>query len=345
MHRGFLAILALVFGLSGLVPVVESPTAQAAPVVVFDGSPGTSAPPATLGPYLITPFGDDTRSDFSNVNGVAVANGAPPGGAINFNVPLSKRSIPASWLTWSHGYAGDVYTLETGTTVTIVMPADTRAFRFYAQPDDFDTYVITATAHDGTTSGPIPVAGFEGAHYFGFYATDATLATVKVELTNPAANGFAIGELGIGLGNVRRDSSVVKSVAPTGGVAPGDVVTFTVNIQVGSVKNNAVLQDIFTGGGMAPDTSYVAGSATCTPAPCAAAPQAVLASNQLNRVVYHFQLGNLAPGNYTLTYQWRIAPQERIGCYAQVNNGVNLNVAGTSDHLNTSSVGVAVRCR
>lgn len=41
------------------VSLAAAPAAQAS--IVFDGSPGTGAPPATLGPYTMTPFAADPR--------------------------------------------------------------------------------------------------------------------------------------------------------------------------------------------------------------------------------------------------------------------------------------------
>jgi hypothetical protein len=55
--------------------------------------------------------------------------------------------------------------------------------------------LITATAQDGTTSGPIPVNGFASARYFGFY-TDGSVALKSIEVDSQTS--FAVGEFGIG---------------------------------------------------------------------------------------------------------------------------------------------------
>jgi hypothetical protein len=167
--------------------------------VGFDGSPGTNAPPATLGGYTMTPFGLDPQPVCPN-EGSIVTGVTGPTGTIGFSQALSHdRATVACWATWSHGYTGDVYdTLLTAdpTQVTITLPAGTRAFYFYAEPNVFDVFDVTATSPDGTTSGPVQVQGNSGAKYFGFYGTgDATIASIIVTTTD--ATGFAVGEFGI----------------------------------------------------------------------------------------------------------------------------------------------------
>jgi hypothetical protein len=164
--------------------------------IVFDGSPGTAAPPATLGPYTMTPFGLDAQTIGANVTGVS-----GPAGTIGFSPVLNHDRIGQGWATWSHGYTGDVYdTFDSGapdpTQATITLPAGTKAFYFYAEPQQFGTFSVEATAQDGTTSGPISVVGNSGARYFGFYGTgSATLSSITVTTADPT--GFAVGEFGI----------------------------------------------------------------------------------------------------------------------------------------------------
>ena len=74
------------------------------------------------------------------------------------------------------------------------MPAGTAAFYFYAEPDNFATFTITATS--GTTVVATPVAGASGANYFGFYGTAGdTIASIAVAITGTTS--FAVGEFGI----------------------------------------------------------------------------------------------------------------------------------------------------
>ena len=176
------------------------------PGIVFDGSPGTGAPPATLGGYAMTAFGSDSQpvcpSDGSIVDGVS----DPTAGVIGFSQPLSHDLVGQCWATWSHGYTSDVYdTYQTGsndpTEVTITLPAGTEAFYLYAEPEQFALLNVQATAQDGTTSEPIAVQGESGAQYFGFYGINgATLSSITVTTADPS--GFAVGEFGISPANV-----------------------------------------------------------------------------------------------------------------------------------------------
>ncbi len=166
--------------------------------ISFDGSPGTNAPPPTLGPYTMTPFGPDPYpvGTFTFVDGVE-----DPAGTIGFTPLMVHDTIGNGWATWSHGYTGDVYDTYHYDYAdkqhrTISLPPGTKAFYFYAEPQQFALLQIQATAQDGTTSGPIDVQGLAGAQYYGFYATgDSTLSSIDVSTTDPT--GFAIGEFGI----------------------------------------------------------------------------------------------------------------------------------------------------
>lgn len=177
------AVLATVVALT-----IAVGTARAA--VVFDGSPGTGPPPATLGPYTMTAFPADPQPLFTDVSSVA----APTGGSVGFSPSLNHRQVGAGWATWSHGYTGDVYFTNGATSATMTMPPNTVAFYFYAEPDPFAVFDFTATTDSGTTSGAIPVDGNGGAKYFGFYATGGdTILSITVS----SSVGFAVGEFGI----------------------------------------------------------------------------------------------------------------------------------------------------
>jgi hypothetical protein len=158
--------------------------------VVFTDAPGTSAPPQALGPYRMTAFQQDPQGNGAGVSGVT-----GPTGALGFSPELLHCMTGGCWATWSNGYGGDIYATG-GQTITITLPSSTKAFYFYAEPFQFQTFNITATSSDGTTSGAVPVAGLAGAEYFGFYATgSATLSAITVTAADPA--GFAVGEFGI----------------------------------------------------------------------------------------------------------------------------------------------------
>ncbi|MDN5848715.1 MAG: PEP-CTERM sorting domain-containing protein [Nitrococcus sp.] len=150
---------------------------------------GTAAPAATLGLYTMTPFQDDTRPIFDDVSSVV----SPLGGAVQFSIPLSHREIGSGWATWSHGYTGDVYFTEGALSVALALPVYTAAFYFYAEPNPFDAFDITAITATGESITQA-VAGASGASYFGFYTTGASLLSSIIVSSRV---DFAIGEFGI----------------------------------------------------------------------------------------------------------------------------------------------------
>jgi hypothetical protein len=179
-------------------------------------SPGTNAPPTTLGPYHMYQFGADPQTECGPGNGYNPAPvtgvGLPantgangPHGSITFSRTLDHTRIPDCWLSWSNGYAGDVYDTCVAptpdcveTTVTISLPPNTSAFYLYAEQNAFASYDITGTGRAGnnTASATVSVSGDGGAQYYGFYVTAGSLTSVKIDI-DAAAQGFAVGEFGI----------------------------------------------------------------------------------------------------------------------------------------------------
>lgn len=206
-----------------------APAAVANGNITFSGSPGTQAPPATLGPYQMTPFAPDATSDGTMVSGVT-----GPIGAVGFSLELTKATVPGGgWNNWSNGYASSVYYSDSQGTLTIQLPPGTAAFYLYLEPDNFSTTSFTVTAEDGevadtTSSGPIGVTSPNEASYFGFYATGGqTISSVAISSAT-TANGIAIGEFGI------------AALAPT--VASGsaaDITTSTAQL-TGTVDPNGI---------------------------------------------------------------------------------------------------------
>jgi len=62
-------VILLLIGIAILLPAAST---LALGSIVYDGSPGTDAPPATLGPYTMTPFTPDTRDLFIDVTTIPV---------------------------------------------------------------------------------------------------------------------------------------------------------------------------------------------------------------------------------------------------------------------------------
>ena len=207
---------ALVLALASAMPLLLFMSAAPAvaagpaitPAIVFDGSPGTSAPPSALGPYAMTPAAADPRPVDEDVPGTVL-----PDGTMDFSPSVTHLTTPGGgWATWSHGYSGDVY-FDSGTALTMTLPSGTGAFYFYAEPNAFSTFTVQAVAQDGTTSGPVSVDGAGGARYLGFYGTGGARVKTITVTTAAAAQGFAVGEFG-----------VAKRISFTS--APGDTVTY-----------------------------------------------------------------------------------------------------------------------
>jgi hypothetical protein len=269
---------------------LSAATAQAA--ITFSGSPGTGAPPSTLGPYTMTAFGPDSQATGVNVTGVT----SPLGGTLAFSPALYHvLATSAGWATWSNGYTGDVYTPGpySGTSATLTLPSGTAAFYFYAEPNPFLTYTITATEGSGTTSGPVSVYGEAGAKYYGFYATGgSTIATISIT----TSIGFAIGEFGI-----ERGAPTVLTAAP-------QLVEYEPFVGIGS----GVVQATLTSGGspVAGQTIYftdgstalcqantnASGIARCS---ISAADQSILYRNNTYSASYSGIVGTYLPSSAT----------------------------------------------
>jgi phosphodiesterase/alkaline phosphatase D-like protein len=165
----------------------------AADQVIFTGQPGTGAPPAKLGSYFMERFGPDPQPLAATTSTVA-----SPIGPLGFEPAVEHLRVNEGWGTWSNGYGGDVY-YSSAQEVKLVMPPHTKAFYFYGEPQGFGPYSVTASTSEGTSSGAVPVQGFGGAIYFGFYdAGESFLSSITV--VSFAPSGFALGEFGISAG-------------------------------------------------------------------------------------------------------------------------------------------------
>jgi len=159
---------------------------------------GLTAPPPVLGTIPVARF--DPAPQSALADGAAPTNipGCPIPGQLTLSANLTKQTVPDSWLTWSHGYTGPVFAGWFRTNITLHLPTNTTAFYFYIEPERWGNYAITATANDGTSSGPIMVAGSAGANGFGFYTGSETQTIAMIHIVvERTAYGFAIGEFGI----------------------------------------------------------------------------------------------------------------------------------------------------
>src|SRR5262245_10374239 len=163
---------------------------------------GTGAPPAAVGGVPVTPFSTPQQAAIPDETSTSAILGNPLGEPVTLSVSALKLTVPDTWGTWSHGYEGPVFFIEEN-SVTVHLPFAPRAFYLYAEPNAFESFNVTATANDGTTSGPIPVDGLAGATGFGF-STDIVgqgIVSIRIDV-DPDAEGFALAEFGIGAGTV-----------------------------------------------------------------------------------------------------------------------------------------------
>jgi subtilisin family serine protease len=267
--------------------------------ICIDTSVGTAAPPATLGGYTISPFALDSRTLFESVTDVP----APGGRTLQLDRSMGHYRIGSGWGTWSHGYTGDVYA-NVVDQVRMTLPANTKAFYFYVEPNLQASYNVTATANDGTTSGPIAVSGLSGAKYFGFYSEGGTTLSSITANVDAAAQGFAIGEFGIDNG----DTTAPTAKAPTH--------TFTNLSTLGTttvpVKLSWSATDNTGGSGIA---SYqLQQSVNSGPYTDVTLPSAT--TTTISR--------SLAPG--TNTYRFRVAAKDKAGNVSALATGPSFKV-------------------
>jgi subtilase family serine protease len=162
-------------------------------LIAFTNAPGTDRPPHRLGKYKMKAF------DAPCTPGNKYKKLSGPTGTISLSVASVCEQIGDGWATWSNGYDGQVYWQNSNegfsTTLTLTLPAGTRAFYFYAEPDKFQTFDLQATTQNGKTSGPLHILGSSGAEYIGFYANGKGLNIKKITIS--CDDDFAIGEFGI----------------------------------------------------------------------------------------------------------------------------------------------------
>jgi hypothetical protein len=161
---------------------------------------GTGAPPATVGSHAVTPFDQAAQAAIPSFTNVTVIPGGPSGATLTVSPSANKRTIGSGWASWSHAYTGVVYYNNGGTTASLTLPAGTKAFYVYVEPNLFNVFNISAATDSGVNSGAIPVNGNSGASGFAFHTTAGENITTITITADAGASGFAFGEFGIAVG-------------------------------------------------------------------------------------------------------------------------------------------------
>jgi hypothetical protein len=216
------------------VALVVVPAAQAA--LVFDGSPGSGAPPATLGGYTMVPSPQDTRANFTKVTTAPAT--ATSSFSYDRTMGLLTIGPTGGWASsnWAGGsYGGRVYFTEFASSVKITLPSPASAVYLYGDPNAVGTTTMEAIAQDGTSvsSGPIAVPThffFEtttSGQFFGFYGTGGD-KIASLTLSISSAQGFSVGDFA--LGSVPADQPITATgttlSATEGAKFSGTVATF-----------------------------------------------------------------------------------------------------------------------
>lgn len=175
-------------------------------------SPGTAAPPGTLGGHVMGAFPVDGSAEGSPATTLTPPAAFPGVGDLQFATALTHYRAGMGWDTWSHGYTGDVYATDDHELV-MTLPTGTLAFYFYLQPNFKDVFEFEVTS--ATTSDLLDVDGNGGARYVGIYTDDPLdpLQSVTVRQTTMDSDGFAVGEMAV---NVVPEPSAIASVVGLG---------------------------------------------------------------------------------------------------------------------------------
>jgi PKD repeat protein len=190
---GLSAILAL--PLSGATLVVSTGAMDAWDL-------GQVAPPAHLGGYSLVAALAQTASVGTGVDTVDF----PGGRQAAFDGMLELMRIGQGWEKWSHGYGGDVLywdeLLLGRSTVTLTLPAGTRVFSLFLEPNFFGPASFAVTAANGVESILLDAWSVEGEGgarglAFGVRAGAPDLVSITFSGLNTIPDGFGFGELAL----------------------------------------------------------------------------------------------------------------------------------------------------
>lgn len=165
----------------------------------------TNAPESTLGGFTMSPLARTNprlalvTSTFGSLS-VGFSQSVFETSAFDPSASPAQ-AIPPYFGLWSHGYTGNVWhTADSNNTrsLTLTLPASTKAFYFYVQPVALSIVSITID-YPGISSRSLSASGSTGAVYVGLHS-DAGEDLTSIKITSDefaGALGFAVGEFGI----------------------------------------------------------------------------------------------------------------------------------------------------
>jgi hypothetical protein len=164
--------------------------------VFVDITPGTGAPPGTLGGYAMGAFPADLSAEGTLTSSLTPPPAFPGSGSLGFTTEVEHMKVGSWWDTWSHGYLGSVY-FTPDHQLLMTLPQDTLAFHLYIEPNLKATFEFQVDA--SATTVTLDIDGNGGARYVGFYSDNPLdpLKFVYIRQTTMDADGFAVGEFGI----------------------------------------------------------------------------------------------------------------------------------------------------
>jgi len=166
---------------------------------------GTNAPDSTLGGFTMSPLAR-TGPRFTQVTSALDSLSVGFDQSVYETRVLAAGQTPPVGLfffgSWSHGYTDNVWHTSNSSnprSLTMTLPASTKAFYFYVQPVDNGVVSITID-YPGIQSGSLSATGNAGAVYVGLHSDSGEdLTSIKITTEDSAAGafGFAVGEFGI----------------------------------------------------------------------------------------------------------------------------------------------------
>jgi len=138
----------------------------------------------------------DPRPLFTDVTDVDVA----PGLRVAFDIPVNHRRVAMGWVSWCHGFTGDVYWTNgaTSLTMTPVLAGGADYFGFTALPNPFGVFNMTATGFDQFAASAALVQAADSSipevPGWAFYTTGASIVN---SVTLSCDVDFAVAQFGL----------------------------------------------------------------------------------------------------------------------------------------------------